>query len=146
MDDGGVSDPSPVSGGDADNIRVPDITYTQRFYEAFPFYLSIGMTVDEYWNQDCMLTKYYRKAFEMKQDRKNEELWLQGFYIYNALCDVSPLLHAFAKDGTEAIPYIDKPIPRTAKEAKERELAAQKERYEKIQAAIRAKANKNKEV
>lgn len=145
MDGAVVSSTPPVSDGDVSDC-IPDKTYTERFYELFPFYLSIGMTADEYWNQDCCLTKYFRKAFEMKQDRKNEELWLQGLYIYNALCDVSPVLHAFAKDGTTPLPYFSKPIPRTEKEAEERQLAEQKERYEKMLAATRTKANKHKEV
>lgn len=145
MDGTVVSAISPVSDGDASNC-VPDKTYTERFYELFPFYLSIGMTTDEYWNQDCYLTQYYRKAFEMKQNRKNEELWLQGLYIYHALCDVSPVLHAFAKDGATPLPYFDRPIPRTAKEAEEREITEQKERYEKMRSAMRKKANKHKEV
>lgn len=145
MDGAVVSDAPPVSDGDADIVRIPEKTYTEEFYEAFPFYLSIGMTADEFWNQDCLLTKYYRKAFEMKKNRKNEELWLQGLYMYNALCSVSPLLHAFAKDGTTALPYLDKPIPLTQKEAEEREIAAQKERYEKMKSVMRKKANKNKQ-
>lgn len=144
--DGAVISASPSeSDGDAENTRVPVNTYTEQFYEAFPFYLSIGMTADEFWNQDCLLTEYYRKAFEMKKNRKNEELWLQGLYVYNALCAVSPLLHAFAKDGTTASPYLDRPIPLTKKEAEERELAAQKERYEKMKSAMHKKANKNKQ-
>ena len=146
MDGGVVSNPSPADTGDMRIPYIPDKTYTEQFYEAFPFYLSIGMTAEQYWDQDCNLTKYYRKAFEMKQDRKNEELWLQGFYIYDALCAVSPLLHAFAKNGTTAQPYLDKPVPRTAKEAREREEAEQKARYEKMRDALREKANKHKEV
>ena len=59
------------------------------------------MTYDMYWNEDCMLVKYYKQSFRMQQDRKNEELWLQGYYFYEALCDVSPILQAFAKNGTK---------------------------------------------
>ena len=57
MDGAVVSDAPPVSDGDADIVRIPEKTYTEEFYEAFPFYLSIGMTADEFWNQDCLLTK-----------------------------------------------------------------------------------------
>ena len=31
-------------------------------YFAFPFFLSIGMTYDQYWNDDCLLVKYYCKV------------------------------------------------------------------------------------
>ena len=30
-------------------------------------------------------------------------------YIYEALCDVSPVLHAFSKDGTKPLPYSEVP-------------------------------------
>ena len=79
------------------------------------------MTYDQYWNGDCTLTKYYRKADEIKKERRNEELWLQGAYIYEALCDVSPILHAFAKKGTKPQPYSDKPYSITAEQVKRAE-------------------------
>jgi hypothetical protein len=70
--------------------------------------------------------------------KKNEELWLQGLYIYNALCSVSPVLHAFAKPGTKAHPYMDEPIPRTYKEIKEYEERQARERMERMKAIVSA--------
>jgi hypothetical protein len=61
-------------------------------------------------------------------EKRNQELWLQGMYIYEALCDVSPILHAFAKRGTKPVPYTEQPYPlsnkevKRAKEDKEREV------------------------
>ena len=97
----------------------PFPTYTEQFYEVFPYYLSIGMTYDQFWNDDPELVKYYRKADELRNERLNQEMWLQGMYIYEALCDVSPILHAFAKKGTKPHPYSDRPYSLTEK-AKER--------------------------
>ena len=91
-------------------------SYTNVFYDQFPYYLSIGMTPEQYWDSDPMLTKYYRKADEIRRKRRNEELWIQGMYIYEALCDVSPILHAFAKRGTKPTPYPDHPYALTASE------------------------------
>lgn len=66
------------------------------------------MTADQYWNGDCQLVKAYREARKIQQKRKNEELWLQGMYIYEALCDVSPILRAFSKAKKPA-PYPEQP-------------------------------------
>lgn len=67
------------------------------------------MTYEQFWEQDCDLVRYYRKAAQIRQDLKNQEAWLQGAYIYEALIDASPVLRSFAKKGTKPIPYRDSP-------------------------------------
>ena len=87
------------------------------------------MSPEQYWDGDPMLAKYYRQADELKRDRKNQELWLQGMYIYEALCDVSPVLNAFAKKGTKPTPYTDHPYPLSTKDKDaEKKLQEQRER------------------
>jgi hypothetical protein len=76
------------------------------------------MTPEQYWDGDPTLVKYYRKAAEIKKESRNEELWLQGMYIYEALCNVSPVLHAYAKKGTKPHPYSEKPYAITAMQRK----------------------------
>lgn len=93
-------------------------TYTDQFYEVFPYYLSIGMTYDQFWNDDPTLVRYYRKADEIKTERANTELWLQGLYVYEAICDVAPILHAMAKKGTKPHPYPEKPYAITESQRK----------------------------
>ncbi len=114
-----VSGSPSVNRGSEQNSSLPFRTYTEQFYEAFPYYLSIGMTYDQFWNGDPELTKHYRKADELRNEKTNKELWLQGMYIYEALCDVAPILHAFAKKGTKARPYPEQPYALTAKERKQ---------------------------
>ena len=87
----------------------PIKTYTEQFHEVFPFYLSIGMTYELFWLEDSALVRDYRKADELHQERKNYEAWLQGAYIYDAFCAVSPVMNAFAKRGTKPSPYHQKP-------------------------------------
>ena len=65
-------------------------TNTEIFEECFPFYLAIGMSYAEYWEGDSKLTQYYRKAYHIKQEEINNNAWLQGMYIYDA---ISTALH-----------------------------------------------------
>lgn len=125
MGDGVISDSPP--------------SYSQIFDECFPYYLSIGMTYDQYWKQDCDLVKPYRKADEIRKKRTNEEAWLQGAYIYNALCSVAPILHAFAKNGTKPDPYLEKPIPITKSDQEIREEEEMRARAEGFRALVEAK-------
>jgi hypothetical protein len=106
-------------------------TYTQKFYELFPYYLAIGMTPEQYWDGDCALVKYYRKAEELRNEKRNQELWLQGMYIYEAICDVAPILHAFAKKGTKPTPYSKEPYPLNAKQSEQKEEEKQRMLSEK---------------
>jgi hypothetical protein len=87
------------------------------------------MTPEQYWDGDASLTRYYRESDEIRRQRRNEKLWLQGMYIYEALCDVAPLFHAFAKKGTKAKPYPDHPYALTAHEREmEQKIREQQER------------------
>ena len=103
------------------------------------------MTYEQYWDGDPMLAKYYRKADELRRQRKNQELWLQGMYIYEALCDVSPIYQAFAKKGTKPRPYAERPYSITESErVSEKKLREEKDR-EKARRYMEAKmANLNK--
>ncbi len=97
--------------GSEQDSSLPFRTYTEQFYELFPYYLSIGMTFEQYWNGDPILAKCFRRAENLRLEKLNQQLWLQGMYFYEALCDVSPIMHAFAKKGTKPIPYTDSPYP-----------------------------------
>ena len=116
------------------NTSTSPFPYTETFNKQFPYYLSIGMTEDQYWDRDCLLVKYYREAEESKNEKANQQAWLQGMYFYDALSRVSPILHAFAKKGTKAQPYVGKPYP-ISKESVEK--AEQNEEKAKAQKGIR---------
>ena len=118
MDGKLVSGSLSVIEGSEHDTRSPFLTYTEQFYEVFPYYLSIGMTAEQFWDGDADLPKYYRQADEMRVERKNQELWLQGLYVYEALCDVAPILQSMAKKGTKAHPYAEKPYAITEKQRK----------------------------
>lgn len=70
------------------------------------------MTYEEFWHGDVNLVKAYRKAHQLKNEQKNQELWLQGLYIYNAIETV--IYNGWCrKKGEQVAKYIEKPIPLT---------------------------------
>ena len=79
------------------------------------------MTEEQYWDKDCMLAKYYREADELRKERMNQELWLQGMYYYDAMSRLSPILKAFAKAGTKSA--------KESEEKKEKAMADKGLRY-----------------
>ena len=98
------------------------------------------MTYDQYWEQDCELVKYYRKAAQIRQDLKNQHAWLQGMYVYRAIANLSPILHAFAKKGTKAIPYPDQPYDLKTSREKTSKKTKEEKQDEKAKAYFQALA------
>ncbi len=133
-----VSGSSSPEGGEPPDGSASFLSYTEQFYLHLPFYLSIGMTYDQYWNEDCCLVKYYRRAYEIQRERRNYEMWLQGMYIYDALCDASPLMRAFSKKGTKPVPYPTEPYAITSQAIARRRQEKEKAKYEKIKAKTNA--------
>lgn len=101
-------------------------TYTDTFKEVFPYYLSIGMSYDLFWNGEPWLVKAYREAEEMRVDRMNYESWLQGLYIYHGVGALSPILNSMSKKK-KADEYMSEPLTITqrAKNEKERKKGQQ---------------------
>lgn len=96
-------------------------TYTETFNEAFPYYLSIGMTYELYWHGDPWLVKAYHEAYEIKTERMNYEKWLQGRYIYHAVGALTPILNPLSKKK-KAEEYLKEPLIITEKAQKRKEI------------------------
>lgn len=105
--------------------------FTDIFWQKFPYYLSIGMTEEQYWEGDSVLPKYYRQAEELRKERVNQEAWLQGMYVYDAIARISPILHAFAKKGTKAQPYVEEPYPINKRSVDNAEAKKDKQKSQK---------------
>ena len=84
-------------------------SYTEIFNEAFPYYLSIGMSYELYWYGEPNLVKAYREADEMRVNRMNYEAWLQGLYVYQAVGALYPVFNPFSKQK-KAEEYLKEPI------------------------------------
>ena len=100
-------------------------TYAETFEESFPFYLAIGMSSAEYWEGDPSLARYFRKAYKIKQEEINNNAWLQGMYIYDA---ISTALHnALRGKNQKAKEYAKQPYNFENKEKSEIEKAKEVE-------------------
>lgn len=92
--------------------------------------MSIGMTVDEFWNGDPMLPIYYRQAHRQKIEDASREAWLHGIYVKYALGDV--LASAFNSQAQQLYPTEPirmTPLTRKERRQKEREAKAELIRY-----------------
>lgn len=138
MGDELVSGLSPQNG---DGQNVPVLSYTREFEKCLPYYLSIGMSWEQFWHGDVEMARFYRQAHEMQLKQKNFELWLQGRYVYEAIGDMVPVLHAFAKEGSTPTPYPREPYPLTQKDVREQEERERREQYERMKAYVNRWAN-----
>lgn len=128
-------------GSESDNGLTSPISYTEQFEKHLPYYMAMGMSYNEFWNKDCCLVKYYREAQKLRRKQKNEELWLQGMYIYEALIDVAPIFHAFAKKGTKAEPYPDRPFAISPEEIREQKEEQERKYLENMRIQFEAMAS-----
>ena len=95
----------------------------------------MGMTPAQFWEESPYLAVAYRDAYKLRREEQNEQAWLQGLYVYDALAVA--LSNAFAKRGAKAQTYIERPIdifPPSEEEKKRREA----EEYRKMEAAMKA--------
>jgi hypothetical protein len=112
------------------NSRVESTSLTKLFEHECPYYMSYGMSFDQFWYDSPWLAKFYRESYKLKIRYDNVFMWKQGMYIYEALCDVSPILHAFSKKGAKPLQYRSKPMSEEYKEMrtdKEKEISQKNE-------------------
>lgn len=82
-----------------------------------------GCSADDFWNGDYTLLKNYVRMHELAVEQRNQELWLQGFYVYEAVSVA--LQNAFSKSGTKKAEYPKEPhritpLSKTEQEEKNR--------------------------
>ncbi len=122
--------------GSGEVSTLPQKSFTDIFEEVFPIYLAFGMTYELFWEAEPQLAEAYRKADKIRRRRLNEELWLEGVYMVEALS--ATVGNMFTKGQKHKYP--SEPIPITEEEAKERQEREQKAKMERIKAAFTAKA------
>lgn len=143
--------------GDKKPKKVERFFLTNQFNKCCPFFISIGMTYEQFWYEDPTIANMYLEAFKIKEEREAEKIkwitWEQGLYVYEAICDVSPVLRAFSK-ATKPLPYPEKPYGTLEKEKQDKKIKElEKERdiyrtqifFQNWANSMKGKFNKGKE-
>lgn len=144
-----VTDLLPDDQEGGGESRLPSLRYGQKFEELCGYYMSIGMTYEDYWDGDNCKTKYYRKMDELRKERRNYDLWLQGAYFYEALLDASPAFNPMSAKK-KPFPYRETPIPITKHESekveertKEKQMQSGKDAMRILMAEINKRFEEN---
>lgn len=93
-----------------DKSKVEYTSLTKSFEKFCPIYMSYGMSYEDFWFGPAFMTQFYRDANKLRIRQQDENNWMIGMYVYEALLDCSPILHAFSKKGTKPLPYTEKPF------------------------------------
>ena len=140
MDDGEVTYEPPSSEEEK------NIPFSEMFREVFPYYMAIGMSYDEFWNQDPYLAVYYWKMHELKRDEENQKQWWNGMYTFIAISTALSNIHMDGKKH-KINHYLNEPLrirPYTEEELKaieDRNNALVVARLNALKAAFDAKEN-----
>lgn len=113
-------------------------TLSDVFHKAFPHYLAMGMSAEEYWDGESSLAKDYREAFRLRMENEkahwdeinDRAAWMNGMYMRHALSSVLMLVNGFVPKGVEPKEYPDKPFMEKAAEEKKEENRKAKEEHE----------------
>lgn len=116
--------------------KVESTSLTDLFEKACPIYMSYGMTYDEFWYGPAYIVKFYKEAYDLRLKQQDENNWMLGMYVYEAILDCSPILHPFSKKGTKPLPYAEKPYLMDKLGAKTEEQKEQEREAERLKAII----------
>ena len=105
-------------------------SFTEVFEEMCPYFMSIGVTYEQFWYGDFDICKYALKAEKLRNVKKNNDFWWNSLYIFRALLDASPAFHDFGSGDEVKIKPLDRPLPLTQEEAEEREQQKIRENQE----------------
>ena len=130
-----LKEEAQTNEGDSEDSESPFVI-AQYIEDCFPYYLSLGMSYDEYWYGDPCLVEAYRKAEDIRTHRKNWEMWMNGRYVYDSVMRLIPSLQLLKP--REPIEYMKEPYPLTKEEYEERIIREEKEQQEKIMAKMMA--------
>ena len=103
--------------------------------------MAMGMTCEDYWEKPQRYAKYFLDAHTLKKQQINEELWLQGAYIYEAFSVViGNFGMALSGKKSQRKEYTKKPYDFLPKLEWQQEEAVKKEQQKALDSFKRMKA------
>lgn len=86
------------------------------------------MTFEQFWYGPPQLCETYRKLHRIRTEQRNQELWLQGLYVYDALAVA--LNNAFSKRKEK---YLSQPFKLFEPTEEEKKLEAERIRQKFVE-------------
>ncbi len=99
------------------------------------YYMMLGVPEKEFWDGDYTRLKYYVRQHNYLVEQRNQELWLQGLYVYEAISVV--MAQAFGKGAGRFLKYPEKPHRITPLSPEEQE-EENKRKVEEFRAQLEA--------
>ena len=87
--------------------------------------MALGMTYEQYWYGDPLMARAFYKADKLRQERMNDEAWLNGAYILRAL--QATVGNLCLKQGSKPHEYPRKPIDISEETEEEKALREEQE-------------------
>lgn len=94
--------------------------------------LVYGMTEDEFWAMNPKRIRPYKKAYEIRLKERDEQSWLQGLYIHQAL--LSTVGNMFRGKTAKPYSYPDKPFAADKDTSASDRPLTEKERQRQVEA------------
>lgn len=105
------------------------------FENQCPYFMSLGMTWEEYWHGDNTLPRAYLKKFEIERDRENISQWRLGQYMMSAI----------AASLSDKNKYPEEPFPLTEEQAREQKDRAYRRKMELFKRSLMAEQRMKKD-
>lgn len=80
--------------------------------------MAIGMTYEQYWYDDPLLVRAFYKAERIRQERTDQEAWLHGSYMLQAID--ATVGNMFRKSGQQPSQYPQEPLSTKLRREKEK--------------------------
>lgn len=117
---------------EVDKTTSAETSFEEMFETVLPYYLSIGMTCQQFYEENPKLTVIFREAEKIRNNNQNEFLWLQGVYVRDALAEVLNK----CLGGKKNIKYPNKPYPLTKEDMERQEEEEQAQRIENLRQSL----------